>query len=946
MTVLDRFRRSRGLSVLLLVVFLSTFVPRTASADNATVPADTPGPPALSVPESGANTAANDLATVSVEPSTGAAHAQVPIRTPHARGLAQPTLSLSYASTRGVGFAGWGWTLDVPAIERAGLFGGPNYDDPAQPLHDRVYFNGRSLVPLCTIPDNNCKTNPDSRIAGYAPTGEQFPSFVTTGWSYFRPEVEGDFQRFFLSADRQTWVVQSKSGLVMEFGVPLDGSHDTSALDSDTGAKGVYRWNLARAYDAHVLSTGAPSNPVIYRWAKLPSPSGSMSAQGYLTDVFDTPPPAGGSDTSQYAHHVHLAYELPASSFTLNAAPLWRATPYQRLVGIDVTSRGSQASREQVRRYHLTYQEQLQRSYLQTVTLEGFCDTTPNPAEKNGLLPAGTSCPAWPTTTFGYSQPALVPNPAAKAVVMSGKVPVSTVSPGVFLDSTTYDVNADGITDFVGYGTVAMSGLNSLTAFSSISITPPSGQTYPLPSLDVTPGVVPHSVPPIIRGNFLDDGRLNAAQTGHVFEVQPQQPGSATGAFQWVDFPNANLNVPWPFAVADLDGDGLTDMIGAPYPQGPKTPTAFFSVRDGAGHSTPLYVQAGLCGGGDATGNSLLNPPSGVVSLMADMNADGLPDIVWVRTGTVTVFPGHGDGTFGECTNGTPYCTCAASAGVNASLSPSIASDDIDPSCIQAHDVTGDGIPEIVVVHQDSYWVYSGAVGATSSGFAGVQYPETQFGFPAGSHMKDVMMTFADMDASGADDLVLRDPTATVAYVPFTSDEPPGLLESMNNGLGGTTSIAYVSTTSLSLPVNWSMPQPMHVVSSLTRSQSNPWLESNTTTYAYDRPAYDGRTRTFLGFGSVTTTRVGDTNEPTSVTHTTFAFAPCEQNAGWLSGNPCPRQSDRPELVQRGLPVLIEESDAAGAIYRFSTHTQFHVTELYTGVDDRVVRYAWPPQRE
>ena len=219
----------------------------------------------------------------------------------------------------------------MPFIARQTDRGVPNYDDQAgfSANQDRFVFNGgQELVPICTVVGSTC--------AGALP-GEAMPTW-STGSQYFRPRVEGSFLRFFWSSDHMTWRVQDKSGVTMELGVPLDGSNDTSGLDTNPShPEQIYRWHLVRQYDTQGTSNPAspaisptPNNVVLYRYLQTGN-------SAYLSDIYDTTPSASAAtaDASLFAHHTRLNYEQrsdPTSSYRSG----WRMDQSLRLVGVDV----------------------------------------------------------------------------------------------------------------------------------------------------------------------------------------------------------------------------------------------------------------------------------------------------------------------------------------------------------------------------------------------------------------------------------------------------------------------------------------------------------------------------------------------------------------------------------------------------------------------------------
>jgi len=173
----------------------------------------------------------------STQLSSGVATFSVPLALPEARGAVDPSLSLSYSSASGADVAGMGWSVGVPFIARQTDRGLPGYDDRStwHANQDRFVFNGgQELVPICTVSDAldcACTAGPDDVCRGGALETEEMPPW-SAGSQYFRARVEGSFLRFFWAPDHLTWRVQAKSGVTMEFGVPLDGSSDTGAATS------------------------------------------------------------------------------------------------------------------------------------------------------------------------------------------------------------------------------------------------------------------------------------------------------------------------------------------------------------------------------------------------------------------------------------------------------------------------------------------------------------------------------------------------------------------------------------------------------------------------------------------------------------------------------------------------------------------------------------------
>jgi hypothetical protein len=337
----------------------------------------------------------------------------IPFELPRARGNSQPSLALQYQSGAATGEAGLGWSLLLPQIERAPLSGWPKYIDNGSPVaEDRYTFNGQPLTFICTVGgEPACPHNEQlGPMPGWA-----------HGFRHYRLQVEGTFERFFLSADRQTWIVQRRGGEILELGAPRTRPDLTGpAQDLEPGV-GVYRWNLARQYDLH-----GTHNLVVYRWA------GTAPQRQHLRDIYYTPPAVGGDGaaTDAFAYHVGLSWESPPHApRQYTHADKRRHELRLRRVAVSSKTWSGTGAREFVRAYNLTYFPERTvpaapgqaplwgRSFLQAVQVEGQCRAPI--VESGGYLPDPTSCATLPATTFEY-QPAELATGTASHTVLNG----------------------------------------------------------------------------------------------------------------------------------------------------------------------------------------------------------------------------------------------------------------------------------------------------------------------------------------------------------------------------------------------------------------------------------------------------------------------------------------------------------------------------------------------
>jgi YD repeat-containing protein len=940
-------------------------------------------------------------ALASVDLSTGAAEATLPFLLPKARGNAQPSLALRYNSSAGLGFAGVGWTLEMPSVVRRGAAGFPKFIDDVSgtdPFGDRYEFSGAALVPICTVAA-------DSTCVG-AQFGEKFPTFFA-GWTYFRTEIDSGM-RFFWSPDRRTWLAQTKSGQQLQFGVPLDAFGTEGLEHADAlfipktlfpniqpgNTSDIFRWNLVRQSDSFNFD-----NTVYYLWQNLQtSTDGNARGIQYLTDVYDTPPvnPNVPSvfDLSLFLHHVHLRWSKDDLYGPLLAqSPIWNQPPAQRLLGVDVTTMplGSTGPRHLVRRYHLDYtlNAAVTRAYLSTFQLEGTCGNVSE--DSSGLLP-DTNCDTLPATTMTYDL-----SPFSATATIDQTFGEGTHSGPV----TIFDVGGTALPNRVD-GQMAISGN-------------PNGNPYPGNDVEGFPVMESRNPPPtqrvaeladiapgsqkVVIGDWLGDGRPNALW----LHIDPFDPVDARYEIYSIDSTFFNFALQWlgqgPFPLPkyfsfsgdwqtgraiDADGDGLVDMAFVPYEIGgsPFRMATYFSARDVTGVVTPFaLVGAPTCPAAGMFAHEQASPFS--FATVADMDGDGLPDIVVMEPATVqghAVLDVHymknrGDGRFGVGAPGGRSCENFANQPMTEHLDAQTTFNFpmFQFSNVALHDIDGDGVADLVIASSSGVKIcqrspFIGLVPHTGC----VQIDPKDLGWPAADVAKfqpqDVALLFADVDASGVDDLIvlafggssiIRTHGGTHGAV------RPGLLQRISNGMGTTTSIQYDSVVKQAAaakaagkPWNTTLPRPAQVVTGITTTNNLPAPLSQTyqTNYSYQDPVYDARDRSFLGFRSVITQEPGDSAAPGLITTTTFVTDTCPGIA--RPGAACTPMADYKYRMRRKLPAVIqddEDSQGQTHLHLTTTVNAYEFQELYAGIDGRRVRnvflhqtdaYLWDPNEQ
>ena len=948
---------------------------------------------AISVPK-GAGTIQGMGESFSAQLSTGIATFSVPFALPAARGGAQPSLGLSYSSASGAGLAGMGWSVGVPYIARQTDRGLPGYDDRSE-FHanqDRFVFNGgQELVPICLVKDEQSCVAPDGSerlITGLLDNGEKVPKWAV-GSQYFRARVEGSFLRFFWSADHRTWRVQDKSGITMELGVPLDGSKSEQALEVNPDRPTqIFRWHLVRQYDtygganpANAETNPTPVNVVVYKYEQT-------GGQACLSDIYDTTPANTPSTTtvSTFAHHTHLEYEDrtdPTQSYNSG----WLIQQTRRLKRVDVTSRtlsdGTGGNRRLVRRYHLVYDSRFHTSYLARVQVEGRCTGREDDAEEEGAggLLGETSCGLLPPMTFDYSHVRGF-NTAGTALesgltgyeAFDARIKQIGGDPPHSVDEELtdyFDVNADGLPDVLvtapgvygnDFGVFSNSADGARDTFGAVRKLPVRGVlgatsgTIKLSNANVAPldfdgdGIVDFLHMPKVKTyavyHFTSDGLVGSA----IDAANKQSPKIDLGK----DAAETR--------VLDVNFDGMVDLV----------------VSTGTEFQT--FLSLGRLPGGDAqfghgkwqtaeTGDLSSDPVRSCVpysgtpvrfsdgdTQLADMNGDGIQDIVRLRRGDVRYWPGRGNGFWGtgkldDC----PAGTFGDKRYLTMDSAPFFS--DIQGTSMRMDDVNGDGLDDLVQVRVDAVdvWLNVDGTGWTTRYILDGTTPS-----PSYANRVRLM----DINGSGTRDVVWGN-GKKYEYIDLAGGNRPGLLSQVKNGLGKSTDIEYGTSTAEMLAADrtgvacsgdqtpfesaWCsrMPTVTYVVKRVTDSDNLSVAGSGAsryvTEYSYRDPVYEGRQREFRGFKRARSKRVGDANSPTDFTESTFLVGECEDETPDNGVDDCAlseRWRDNPKEALKGLPVVTERFDEGGR-YLSTEASNYRLRQLYLGLDGRLVRHAF-----
>jgi RHS repeat-associated protein len=390
-------------------------------------------------------------------------------------------------------------------------------------------------------------------------------------------------------------------------------------------------------------------------------------------------------------------------------------------------------------------------------------------------------------------------------------------------------------------------------------------------------------------------------------------------------------------------------------------------------------------------------------AFFVDMNGDSLPDWVTIpptfsNQAVLYYWPGHGDGTFGDCPAspwGKGNCSVQYDGSnavrmllpqpdPSATVHPGSGDPPLDPQRF-VHDVTGDGLPDLITLEPTGVNVYQNRDGKSFS------LTKLLSIVPSGPILEkyDVVdricpkhvcrsydiqkhpltrLAFGDFTGVGHDQIVVMTPVKDGAYhvavTTIDATKPtPGLLATIKNGYGVTSNATYESTKAhqdrlgtgaFGLPFGaWTRTMPFirTVVSDVvtTNTMRGALEETHHTSYFYHDPVYDGEEHLFRGFQQVA--RV-DRDDAVSnggvVTATSFFTGLC--SADEAPGFACPAHTvARPYDILRGLPYLTETYAFNGTSALSTVITTYEVRETQMQfLDDqgRRSRYAVPVRKE
>ena len=931
--------------------------------------------------------------------SSGTGTFAVPIRTPAGRGGVGPAFTLGYSTSGGNGPVGFGWSLGTSCIHRQSDRGLPRYvDGPAwHPEEDRFVYDGaHELVPI------------DSAEASTIDGGVIPAEFA--GWQQYRARIEGAFMRFFRSPDNRRWVVQSPDGGRYDLGEITAGPSgvmlaSTQALNQEPGGERIFGWCLTRASDSH-------GNVAYYRYR-------SHEGQRYLDDVhYTSPASCGEGDTpaerrdcsaplSDFMHRVAFVYEDRDDVFE-SYSTTWRVATAWRLARIEMTSAlGAPGERSLVRRYHLAYDASSFHSILTSVQLEGrpstFDPTTQVWIGETTVLESDLGDALvgdlLPPMHFTYTQTKTTSSTTPGFGGFDARVTESSAPAPVSIDGANVDlmdVNSDGLPDVVVTdpatyrfeggpamgvyfnGFVDDSQPGRAGGFSdAVGVGIPAGLSH-IARLH-NANIVPMDIDGDGRGDMLhmprdrNYGYFAMTRNTDAESVRPSEQGWSFVHVPTtlpeghtdprIDLGRDGIHI----RTVDVNNDHLVDIVRT------------------AGTRMQTWLNLGWLPEGDGRfGSATFDGEAWVLSpepidscvlhdglpfdfedpeaRLADMNGDGLLDLVRIRRGRIVYWPGRDVGLWGAGGTECDPETSARDRHVEMATPPAEINVELDG--VMLMDVNADGASDVVQVRFDGVDVWYNRAG---HGFTPrVIADGTPF---APSFLSRV--TLADIDGSGTTDIVYGNADRW-RWISPAGTHRPRLLASVDNGLGALTTFEYGSSTDDYLDdlqegtFSWShlagdcdarlqaragvcayRSGGSPVVSTVVRSTTTTdrfdafGLEAQVsqTSYAYHDAYYEGIEQEMRGFGAADAIAHGDDNHPTSITRTYFHQG---RRPNEIASD---RLADNPYEALKGRAYLSETFDEQGRVLS-TMHTSYTLRTLLTGYEGTNVVFAYSAQSD
>jgi RHS repeat-associated protein len=604
------------------------------------------------------------------------------------------------------------------------------------------------------------------------------------GSDTYRARYEGGFVRYsWIDPDhtgqRGYWTAEYPDGRVGYFGAHQDGTPEPTAVAA--GLNGVFRYYLVDVVD--VLS-----HQISYEYDQ----DGALPELRRVAYVF-----AG----TNARYEAKVTYENRDDQ-TSDAKPGFDLRCTRRVHGIQVLSRG-----QQVRRYSLVYENPSASagiSRLSAVYQYGVGDDGPYPivlgfSYTGGL---GSTCTSTPCNAPTFVD--------------------TTGSLGVDLRSGTadlVDINGDALPDFVDTSASQPTHTVFLNQLGS------DGSQHFADGQPSQSGSMRLAAPQVQMADLNGDGFADMVDTGLCTVLWnvgtgDWRPQTVLGAACPPDF-SADSNLRF----FDYDNDKRIDVLHA------DSGSTWVYANQGNGQFVKVDTGLDAIGAGFTDGLQL-----------ADMNGDGMQDVVRFATGLVSYKLNLGWGHWSDW--------------IDMGNAPSTLS-----GTFRFVDLNGDSLSDLVSVQADAV-LY--AINRSGLAFDDIVSLAASSSLPLPAVTSDVSIRFADMNGSGSTDVVYVDSSGHVSYLELYPQRP-NLLTHLTNGIGKVVDVTYGSSVEHMVrdggagAWQYRVPHPMLTVDRIETSDTLSGIKQ-VQSFHYKNGFYDGVEKQFRGFIDVEVTTTGDSS--------------------------------------------------------------------------------------
>jgi len=809
--------------------------------------------PAINIPKGGGALKSIDE-KFQVNAANGTASLSIPLPLSKSRGDFAPSLALTYNSGSGGSPFGLGWNINLPAIKRRTDKQLPMYQDALE--SDIFQIDGAEDLVLKLVMRKNSEWEPDTFNSG---------AYLI---KRYRPRMEGAFMLIeqITSASGMYWKVTGKDNTVTFYGLTVQ-----SRITDPAEPSHIYEWlpeisfddkgNCYRYFYAAEDLVNVPA--LLHEGNRLNGNQAVCNtylkkvAYGNITTY--SPVPLGGTpdpylpvipDATDYLFSLVIDYgdhdldkptPAPSGTWSCRLDPFSNCKP-----GFDMRTYRLcrrflmfhnfpelDANPVMVKSLDLTYEyfnfqpvtdpdalAFAEADFITSVTENGWY----------GNQESGYSVSGFPPLTFNYQVP--VWNTDVQTVSPENRVniPVGLSSPYLFTD--LYNEGISGILSEQSEGWYYNSNLGG-------GVFTPARLAAQKPSFA---GLYNGS---LSLQNLTGDGRkfivsANSPNLGY-FELTDEQEWLSFMPFEQypvVDIKDPNIKF------IDLNGDGMPDIVLSE-----ENVFTWYPATGTRGYGSPGRASKPF---DEEKGPAIVFADPVQSIFIADMNGDGLSDIVRIRNGEVSYWPNMGYGKFGAKVNM-----------LNAPVFDTI--DKFQPRYIHLSDINGTGAMDILYLGQNKFCAWLNLCG--NAWGQPVEVP----GFP--DLASPNQLSVADLLGNGTACIIWSSPlpgnaVAPLKYIDLMGGNKPYMLAGHSNGMGKQVTISYKSSTYYYLhdkmagtPWITKLGFPVQCVAgTLVRDTISG--TSYSCSYTYHHGYYDHHEKEYRGFGRVeqTDTDIFDNN--------------------------------------------------------------------------------------